>query len=287
MAIAQGSWNFTLPDTSSVFQYSPYSDGFGLTNGWQQGYTNSEFLTSPGEAGVGSPFHITSHPNASISLSFFGTGVTLLGEANCSYKVVLDGSERVFNDQPTISLFSEFGLANVTHNITLTAQPSANNQTLSFSAAQLMSSAADSLTPVRIDNQNTSLIVYNGNWTTRSDSQVPNSQNPSPFFETDDFGASASFNFTGRAVEVRGVKNYGWWTYSVTLDGNAFSNLNASSWWIVPDALLFYQDGLDENATHYLRITNSANQKFALSSITVHQSSDATSSSTTPSTSPS
>lgn len=133
------------------------------------------------------------------------------------------------------------------------------------------------------------MITYEGNWTTRTDSKVPTSDNPAPYFQTSSSGASASMNFTGRAVEIRGISNWGWWQYLVvsilwfeqlyaknnrqSLDGKIIPGMNASSFWIIPDTVLFYQDGLDESAVHELTITNSAEDgmDLALNSVNVYQ----------------
>lgn len=55
------------------------------------------------------------------------------------------------------------------------------------------------------------------------------------------------------------------------LDGMTYSGFNASTYWIAPDAVLFYQDGLDEGATHSIKITNTANgMDLAINSFTVY-----------------
>lgn len=72
----------------------------------------------------------------------------------------------------------------------------------------------------RVDNSNTSAITYGGSWNTASNYQIPNTQNPSPYEQTSATDASASMNFTGRGIEIKGVKNWGWWTYGVVSDDN-------------------------------------------------------------------
>lgn len=72
----------------------------------------------------------------------------------------------------------------------------------------------------RVDNTNTSLIDYEGAWDTKSNYQIPNTQNPSPYHQTSITDASASFNFTGRGIEIKGMKNWGWWTYNVVSANN-------------------------------------------------------------------
>lgn len=68
----------------------------------------------------------------------------------------------------------------------------------------------------KINNQNVSVISYtSGAWQTQNDPQIPSRQDPSAYQQTNVFEASAWLNFTGRAVELRGESNWGWWTYEV------------------------------------------------------------------------
>ena len=55
-----------------------------------------------------------------------------------------------------------------------------------------------------------------------------------------------------------------------TLDG-VTSNYNASTMWLIGDALLFYSDGLDSQATHTVNITPKVGggYKFWLNTITI------------------
>lgn len=45
--------------------------------------------------------------------------------------------------------------------------------------------------------------------------QVPSPQHPAPFQQTKVLDAWASMNFTGRAIAINGMINFGWWTYEV------------------------------------------------------------------------
>ena len=55
------------------------------------------------------------------------------------------------------------------------------------------------------------------------------------------------------------------------LDGQQYI-LNGTSEWLVGNMLMFYQDGLDEDKTHTLNVTNlSFNEGLSLNSIDVKQ----------------
>ncbi|KAL5495043.1 hypothetical protein ACEPAI_505 [Sanghuangporus weigelae] len=278
MASLSDTWIFSLNDTDPVFRYQPYADG-QFENGWEVGFTGVG-LSPPDQDhndGSGQSFHITSFLEASVSLSFFGVGVSLFGKANCSYDVVLDGSLASMSTSPPLgTLYTGSNLDSTVHNITLVPHPTSSDQTLNFTGAQLVAPASSSPTPERIDNQNTSVISYSGSWTVHNAHQIPSPDHPAPYFQTDKSGSSASLNFSGRAVAVRGESNLGWWSYLANLDGDSYS-MNASSTFIIPDALLFYQDGLDENATHSLTLTSTGGDGmlFALNSITIYRSTSA------------
>ena len=130
-------------------------------NGWEAGFTGVG-LNPPDQDhndGIGQSFHVTSFPEASVSLSFFGerfvvaeckvgtirifllgTRVSLFGQANCSYDVVLDGSIASVNaPPPSGTLYTGSNLDNTVHNITLTPHPVSSDQTLNFTGAQLAS----------------------------------------------------------------------------------------------------------------------------------------------------
>ncbi|EJD03738.1 uncharacterized protein FOMMEDRAFT_167065 [Fomitiporia mediterranea MF3/22] len=261
-------YNFTIDDTSPILFYSPYADtggvigrGDGLRNAWQTWYTVSGFLPNrDGPSTEGESYHLTSAPGASVSLSFYGTGVVLYGMSNCSYDIIFDGN--FIQDATPFQnvLFAASDEAPGFHKVSLIAKPNSNDQILSFNSTVIMSVANSSAssTPVyeTIDNQNTSAIAYAGDWSpTVTVPKVPTTASPAPYHDTTVASASASFNFTGRAVALYGSSTSNHGPYTVTLDGTK-SLFNGSSQWLLGNMLLFYQDGLEEDSTHSLSIMN-------------------------------
>ncbi|KAL5534029.1 hypothetical protein ACEPAG_489 [Sanghuangporus baumii] len=292
--LVQYNFNFTIDDTSPVLTYWPYADfkgatgqGDGLQNGWQTWYSASGYLSSPeGPSPLGESFHLTSLPDASVSLSFYGTGVVLYGLTNSSYDVVFDG-----NLVPNTSLnqgvfFSVSDVEPGTHNVSLIAKPDGEDQILSFNRAlvnSVMNTTSATPTTLTIDNQNTSAISYTGDWTpSKIVSDVPSSGSPTPFHSTTASGASAALNFTGRAVALYGSSTTDHGPYSVTLDG-VRQVFNGSSQWLLGNMLLFYQDGLDENSTYSLNLTNlNDGDALTLNSVQITQFSSASGASVNP-----
>ncbi|KAL5495045.1 hypothetical protein ACEPAI_507 [Sanghuangporus weigelae] len=280
-------YNFTIDDTSPVLTYAPYADfngatgqGDGLQNGWQTWYSASGYLSSSeGPSPLGESFHLTSLPEASVSLSFYGTGVVLYGLTNSSYDVVFDGSLVPNTSLSQGVFFSVSDAEPGTHNVSLIAKPDGEDQILSFNRA-LVNSVVNTTSPtpaaLTVDNQNTSAIWYTGDWTTsKVVSDVPSSGTPTPFHSTTASGASAALNFTGRAVALYGSSTTNHGPYSVTLDG-VRQIFNGSSQWLLGNILLFYQDGLDENSTHSLNLTNlNDGDALTLNSVQITQFSSA------------
>ena len=145
-----------------------------------------------------------------------------------------------------------------------------------------------------MDNQETDLINYQpeSQWSARTVAAVPNANDPKPFHYTNVPGSWAFFEFYGRSVAMYASLNYGHWLYSVVssftisrlidllltkilknLDGYD-RVLNGSSFWLVPNPVIFLADGLDETQKHSLNITNlgvGQTLVFTLSSIQITQ----------------
>ncbi|KAJ7779190.1 hypothetical protein B0H16DRAFT_808419 [Mycena metata] len=280
-------WNFSIPDTSPILSYSPYADGFGLQNGWQTWYTISGFNTQPGEGSAGDSFHLTSLDGAEVSLQFYGSALYLYGIANASYNVVLDEKSQSFSGRDGL-LYSVENLAEKNHSVALTAKITSNTtQQLGFSHAVVSTSDQTSPTQVFWDNTNPA-VEYLGQWTNSTVQGIPNSSVTAPFHQTLDVGASAKMNFSDAvAIAVYASTNYGHQLYSVVIDDELPQTFNASTFWLVTDAVVFFQSGLDPNTTHILNMINlSAGSKFTLSSIVTYQGNGSAPGSTTPGGSP-
>ncbi|KAI0347726.1 hypothetical protein BDW22DRAFT_1349787 [Trametopsis cervina] len=272
------TWNTTLDDTSSLLAFSPYSDG-AASGGWASYFSGAGYFNGQGgEDSQGQPsLHITSFPGASVSLQFTGTAVYLYGTSNCtSYSVTLDGEP--VDAPPTSSsedgvLFWKDGLAPDTHAVTLTANPDAGSaQQLAFDKAIFtnigLNASATGLSQTTYDITHPA-VQYSGQWAKQTPYNVPTA-----YMETADPLASVSLRFTNAsAVALNAPRNWGHWTYNVTLN-DATEAYNASTWWLVPDATLFYQSNLDPAREYNLTMVNTGMQdyfKMTFSSFTVYE----------------
>ncbi|KAF8204297.1 hypothetical protein K438DRAFT_1964655 [Mycena galopus ATCC 62051] len=248
-------WNFTIDDTSPFLTYTPYADGSnsGLDKGWEPWYTVTGFLTTNGDPGS-------------------GTAVYLYGTTNSSYDTALD-NKPVDHDPPSSDLlFSVSDLAEGTHSVTLTAQPTSSSQQLAFDRAVISIPLVENQTPTELfyDNTDRTMLQYSGTWASSNAPGIPNASVSAPWQETFVSGASVQAEIGPGAVGVAfyGMANWGNWLYSAGVDG-ASNTYNGSTFWQVPDALLFYQGGLDPNTTHKITLTDASNQKLALNSMRV------------------
>ncbi|OSC97399.1 hypothetical protein PYCCODRAFT_1471905 [Trametes coccinea BRFM310] len=273
----------TIDDASSIINWHPQGDG-GIgdwtANGWQPFYsgTPTGFTTQGGESASGSSMHITAFPNAAFDFQFFGTSISLIGIANCSYAVSIDGNTtRSFDAQPGLSttLFSQDGLSESLHNISLVANASHAYQ-FAFQRADVSRTVANGAhvpSPQVYQATNMSIVQYIGNWTATHHPEVPipNAQHPAPYMEVQDAPASFAFSFQGIGVAINGTRDWGSYTYNVSLDNQAPVTYNASTMWFIGDALLYYMDGLDPNATHTVNVEPKVGDglKFWLNTITV------------------
>ncbi|EIW59930.1 uncharacterized protein TRAVEDRAFT_47227 [Trametes versicolor FP-101664 SS1] len=274
------TYTVSVDDASSIIHYHPQGDG-GVGNwtqtGWQPYYSGvGGFSTEGGEAASGSSMHITTFPNASLDFQFYGSAVSLFGTANCSYIVSVDGNSTSFT--PTHSrnspLYVQDSLSQDVHNVSLIANAS-HNSSFAFSGAALtktITAGASLPTPHVYQATNTSLILYDGNWTMLKDPLIPNSQHPAPYYITTDPSASLSFSFQGVGVAINGSRIWGSYLYNVSLDGQT-ETYNASTMWFIGDALLYYRDGLDPHEVHTVNVTPTLAAggflKFWLNTVTV------------------
>lgn len=265
------SWNFTIQDNSPFVTYAPFADG-GLNNGWQPWYTKSGFLSTIGEGGDGDSYHISAHANASFSLEFYGTSVNLYGTTNSSYAVFIDNEKQKL--PATVSADLVFQTTNLTdgpHNVTLTVNPTKANQQFAFDRAVVFSPVKHLPTAAFYDNSDPRLS-YTGTWKTVNAAGIPNATVTHNFQQTRTSGSSVSMTFSGAVgVAISGPVLYGDWVYTVDLDGTK-TKYNASTFWKVPDALRFFQGGLDPNSSHTITLANPSDQMtLSLNSFTLYE----------------
>ncbi|KAJ7447534.1 hypothetical protein B0H11DRAFT_2335369 [Mycena galericulata] len=269
-------WNFTIDGNSPLFNYTPYADGSGagLTNGWERWYSGSGFLTTVADPGVGDSYHRTSRGGASVNLEFYGTAIYLYGTTNSTYELVLD-TKTVTMDEPMATglLFSTSDLQEGTHSVSLTARPSNSAQQLAFEHA-VISTPFNNMTPKEAfyDNTDTTMLKYAGDWSISHGAGIPNVSVTHPFQEMSVAGSSVAMDMGIGTVGVSlwGMMNWGHWVYMVSVDG-ATSYYNGSTLFQVPDAILFYQGGLDPTKNHTVTLTNvSPGMKLDLNSIRLY-----------------
>ncbi|KAF8991034.1 hypothetical protein BDQ17DRAFT_1287786 [Cyathus striatus] len=253
---------FTIDDMSPAITYSPFPDTFGsadLTAGWNPYFTNSAFVTSHAQLGNGTSLHITSLDGAALAVRWFGTGIQLYGNIthDANYSIFIDGTQTPVNTTTSsVSdglLFSQLELPQSNHLLSMTidigpvpGQPM-NTSMLVFDYAFVQSSWQNNTQPT---NQTLPdiLIDFHGNWTNGTDSSSRASQKQ---------GDTAHIQFLGQAFFLSGTTSPSAGNYSVALDNSSEPIIySAKSSFTVPNALLFYATGLQENVTHDVLVRN-------------------------------
>ncbi|KAJ6598214.1 hypothetical protein DFH09DRAFT_55045 [Mycena vulgaris] len=276
-------WNFTIADTSPILSYFPYADEFGLQNGWQTWYTTSGFNTQAGASPAGDSFHLTSVAGAKVSLEFYGNAIYLYGTANTSYDVILDGSIQSFSGANGL-MYSNEGLIEENHNVTLISKASGVSEQLGFARAVVSASDQKVITEAFYDNSD-SALSYPGSWENKTINGIPNVTVTAPFHLSSGLGSSVTMNFTSAvAIALYGSTTVGHVLYSVSIDNEAPRIYNASSVWLIANAAIFFQSGLDPGRKHTLKATNMSGggANFSLSSIVLYQATATPSSSSSP-----
>ncbi|KAJ7259670.1 hypothetical protein C8J57DRAFT_490226 [Mycena rebaudengoi] len=267
-------WNFTIQDNSPIISYAPYADG-ALAAGWQPWYSESGFLKEGGQGGEGTSYHTTAFSGASFHLEFHGTGVDLYGTGNSSYEITIDRVAQKIGDVADGLLFHASDLKDDAHNVTLTVKPSKKTEQLTFDRAVVFAPVQQIPTAVFYDNSDSKVLTYTGSWDEITAEGIPNASVTHPFAQTKSGGSKVSMQFSGAVgCAIHGMVNWGDWVYSVDLDGKT-AEYNGSTYWKVPDALRYFQAGLDPKKTHTLTLANPSDQMaLSLSSITLYKLGD-------------
>ncbi|KAJ7164774.1 hypothetical protein C8R43DRAFT_946561 [Mycena crocata] len=263
-------WNFTFEDTrhaeSSWFKLSIVSNAYPSSAGYFSSLAPiADVSYSPLTNGwipwySGSGFISTNGEGGTgdsfhrTSLDGASVNLEFYGTAVYMYGATNSSYDTSLNDAPYPTsglLLSVTDLNAGTHSVTLTARPTSSSQQLAFNRAVISAPLVNNkiLAEAFYDNMDTAMLAYTGDWTEPTFDGIPN----------------ATFIDDGPNVDR-----------------------NGSTYWKVPDALLFYQGGLDPSKNHTVKLTNSGGLKLSLNSIRVHhmdlaQNPNATASGTPPS----
>ncbi|KAJ7687404.1 hypothetical protein B0H17DRAFT_1203645 [Mycena rosella] len=238
-------WSSTIDDTSPFFTYTPYGVG-AVVHCYG-------FISKNGQGGEGDSYHLTSLDGAAVTFEFCGTAVYLYGTTNSTYDTWLDNIAYAHAPATSDLLLSITDLKEGTHSVKLAARPKNSSQQLAFDRAVISAPLVNNQTPVKAfyDNTDITVLKYSGvqNQTTPVPG-IPNATVSHTWQETFAGGASVSMDIDVGAVGVSlwGMANWGNGLYTVSIDGIAASTYNGSTFWKVPDALLFYQGGLDPHS---------------------------------------
>ncbi|KAK7686617.1 hypothetical protein QCA50_010217 [Cerrena zonata] len=170
-------YNFTIEDTSSMWQYTPFGDGDSRT-GWQwvfsgPGVNDQTPLCDTHPEGVS--FHTTGAYGANMTLEWLGVGIYLFGTSYSPYQVTVDSDTSTpFNLTSDGILFARKGLTHKTHTIVVTVLPDDVNSLFNFDYAlltDLVPANAGVRKPIEHPATDSSLFTYTPDsaWQIKSD----------------------------------------------------------------------------------------------------------------------
>ncbi|KAF7369213.1 TPR-REGION domain-containing protein [Mycena venus] len=166
-----------------------------------------------------------------------GSAVYLYGTANSLYDITLDERVQSFTGATDLLYLNE-GLIEENHLITLRTRPINSTQQMRVSHVVVSASHQQVPKDVFYDNFD-SALTYSGNWTSNTVLGIPNSSVTAPFHQTLDAGANVKMNFSNAvAVALYGSTNFGHELYSVSLNNGVPQIYNASTFWLVTNAVM-------------------------------------------------
>ncbi|KAI0048280.1 hypothetical protein FA95DRAFT_1098201 [Auriscalpium vulgare] len=272
------TFQLLIDDTSPVLSFFPFPDTLAapdLLAGWNPYFTETGFANPLGEVGEGTSLHITSLDQAAFSIQWFGTAIQLFGNITAAtYDLVLDGqtnsSISSFSDDPTL-LASYEQLAQRNHTLSLIFHNPTNstssliaidNAVITVSTESSNRSISCTVATNIVEDTN---LAFVGQW---SFQEVPSvSPEDTTFHTSSNAGDWVSYNFTGSAVSVNGLRDITAGHYSVQLDNDTVILSGQSSF--KEPAALFFQGGLDRSIPHTLTITNREDRQLTIGALNI------------------
>lgn len=237
-------------DTSSMITY---------TGSWS-------YSTNRGAGDYTNDVHYTSSNGDSVSYTFTGTGVDVLGPAsNVSgqFEALVDGtpigtfSEYAANYTPQTVIYSARHLAPGMHTIELIKESSTYFQIDAFRVVS---------NPVEINDNNTS-VVYTGTWGYANNRGAGDYDNDVHY--TSNNGDSFSITFTGTGIDVIGPMSPSDGTSNVTLDGAQVATTTAVYSGTYSPQQHYWGIRNQTPGTHTLTLTKTGGSYLQLDALTI------------------
>ncbi|KAH7103722.1 hypothetical protein BKA62DRAFT_696272 [Auriculariales sp. MPI-PUGE-AT-0066] len=266
------AYSLPLSAASSMWMYAPARDALA-PQGWNASYTGSTTWPPGGSVtGSGSFNFRTQNGNATVSLSFSGTGALLCLRGNgAHYGLQVDGKQIAIQTQDNDAACLEFGAETTistgqfpfaAHNVILSVAASAAQEFQFYGGVASTSIAVDSSdekpTEFMIDDQDPGWLLQRGSglWDI---SPVANAIDGSVTFKCPyGDGGPAEYSFTGASALVfygRPAKETH--DFSILLTGATVFNSDASvSGWELGSTVAFFQAGLNPSQTYTLTFRN-------------------------------
>ncbi|KAH7103721.1 hypothetical protein BKA62DRAFT_49396 [Auriculariales sp. MPI-PUGE-AT-0066] len=267
------TYSLPLSAGSSMWMYAPARDALA-PQGWNASYTGSTAWPPSGASDTGSgAFNFrTQNGNATVSLSFSGTGALLCLRGNgAHYGLQVDGKQIAIQTQDNDAACLEFGAETTistgqfpfaAHNVILSVAASAAHEFQFYGGVASTSIAVDSSdekpTEFVIDDQDPGWLLQRGSgvWDIAS---AANTIDGSITFKCPyGDGGHAEYSFIGASALVfYGRPSRDTHDFSVLLTGGTVFNSDASvSGWALGSTVAFFQAGLNPSQVYTLTFRN-------------------------------
>ncbi|KAH7103720.1 hypothetical protein BKA62DRAFT_49328 [Auriculariales sp. MPI-PUGE-AT-0066] len=262
-------YSLPLSAGSSMWMYAPARDALA-PKGWNASYTGSTTWPPGGGSDIGSgAFNFrTQNGNATVSLSFSGTGALLCLRGNeAHYGLQVDGKQVEIQTQDNDATCREFGaettistgqLPFAAHSVILSVAASANHEFQFYGGVASTSIAVDSVdekpTEFVIDDQDSGWLLQrqSGMW---DNADAANTIGGTISFKCP-YGSAhpAEYSFTGASALIfYGRPARDTHDFSVLLTGGTVFNSDASvSGWTLGSTPAFFQAGLNPSQVYTL-----------------------------------
>ncbi|GJJ05874.1 hypothetical protein Clacol_000061 [Clathrus columnatus] len=245
------------PDPSPLISYS--------AGQWVEGSPNNDSFAADYSD---ESFKVTFDAGSTATLTFVGTSITIFGAKrpnHGSYSVALDNEPAFVGNGNSNNIFqfplwNAQNLSNTNHTVVMTNIPTQQGNFLDIDFISI----GRELGPPGFTGQISNLtiddtspyVVYNGSWSSVLGLTAFNST----LHSTTQAGSSVSVYFQASTIELYGL--YVNAPFQVSLDNElprelAGPNVDLTGQEEHPKTLLFFADGLDENKTHVVTLTNS------------------------------
>ncbi|KAH8830401.1 hypothetical protein DL96DRAFT_1592735 [Flagelloscypha sp. PMI_526] len=269
-------YEITLADVSPVLTYSPYRDIDNPGAGWKLVYSESpdssyDATHKTDNEGKGTSLHMSTMTGATMSLDFYGSGITVYGSSSAgAFSTTVDSQETTGSPSGT-KLFETTNLSVGKHTMSLKVSNGKGVNVTSVVVKAAVGKSGSTVVPLTED----AVSVSSGSPVTSSYYSTSggewynvHSWEKYPRLDTNTIGGTVSFSFSNASgLIIYGTSNYDHDTFSVKINppvgaSTSERTFNATSKWFAYDNVVFFEAGMDASTTYNVQLKNLGTNKY-------------------------